>query len=168
MNWDNSGYDPGTDFIGVYVVGFPLTGVELAVWNKNTSGWPGPGTNRTLYWTHENEPAIETKFWVGFFKGVDQTDPINVTTWTDVSQEGNTNATQTSALGTLASGDYGIMASYYWQHDGNATTSNTELHDSAVNDNVQNLYVAGDVDDTSIVVELLDYPVSVAFSLVGD
>jgi len=168
LNWDNSGYDPGTDFIGADGDTYAISGIELAAWNTNTSGWPGTGSGKTLYWTHVNAPDYATKFWVGFFKGVEQTgSPLNAVTWTATNDDDSTNITHTTALGTLASGDYGIIASYFWPDAGaSPTTVNTELYKSSTT-SANQLYVAGDVDDTSIVVagSGFDYPISCAFSL---
>jgi len=153
LNWDNSGYDPGSDFIGADGETYAISGSELAAWNTNTSGWPGTGSGKTLYWTHTEAPSHATPMWVGFFKGVEQTgSPLNAVTWTDTNDDTEINSTHTTALGTLASGDYAIIASYYWPDAAaSPTTVNTELYKSGTTSTNQ-LYVAGDVDDTSIVV----------------
>ena len=169
--WDAGGT---VDFIeGKFQISDDYTGSAIMCWVMTSgtalnSGWPGTGSGKELSYTHDQTPGEDTKFWIGFFSGVDDTNPVEAS-WSATDEDTNTNVTETSAMTGVSADSYSIMGSYYWDAAGNPVGApsgygQTQRYDSNSGSDNQ-LLLSDEVGETALRQEQLDYPISVAIAL---
>jgi hypothetical protein len=163
LNWDSGGLD-FTLAVKENGVTYGNSGTVLYVLTSDDTGWPGTGSGKTLSWVQSHGISQAPQIWVGFFKGVDTADPIGATTWSDGSDDDNTNVSHTSSLGTVDADDMSIMASYYWGNPPTNAGSGQTLFANMSGD-FQSLFVVGELGESSLNVTGLDYPITAAFVL---
>ena len=169
--WDAGGT---VDFIeGKFQISDDYTGSAIMCWVMTSgtalnSGWPGTGSGKELSYDHDQTPGRDTRFWIGFFSGVDDTNPVEAS-WSATDEDTNTNVTETSAMTGVSADSYSIMGSYYWDAASNPVGApsgygQTQRYDSNSGSDNQ-LLLSDKVGETALRQEQLDYPISVAIAL---